>query len=235
MNDVAVISGDNEGGVTEDDSNTLTTSGILSVTDVDAGESAFANTVLGVDSPLGTLVISPAGEWDYTLDNDLSAVQELPAGATIVDKFEVKSFDQSASEIVTVTITGINDVPVFSGDIAGSVIEDAGSTLTTTGALTIVDVDTGESSADGRVVPTGETLGTLVVLPGGTWTYEAVNSQDDIQALVDNQSIVETFTITSFDGSKTQVVTITINGTNDVPEAVGRGTPCVEGRRRDLG
>ena len=220
VNDVAVISGDNEGGVTEDDSNTLTTSGILSVTDVDAGESAFANTVLGVDSPLGTLVISPAGEWDYTLDNALSAVQALPDGATIVDKFEVKSFDQSASEIVTVTITGINDVPVFSGDIAGSVIEDAGSTLTTTGALTIVDVDTGESSADGRVVPTGETLGTLVVLPGGTWTYEAVNSQDDIQALVDNQSIVETFTITSFDGSKTQVVTITINGTNDVPEAV---------------
>ena len=220
VNDVATISGNNEGGVTEDDSNpTLATSGNLSVTDVDAGEAVFDAAVIDVDSPLGALSIDAAGAWNYTLDNTLPAVQSLPAGATLVDKFEVKSFDQSATETVTVTITGINDIPVFGGDVEGDVQEDDNATLTATGELTISDVDTGESFVD-TTVSTDATLGTLVILSTGEWTYEADNSQDAIQALVENQSIEETFTVTSSDGSQTQVVTITINGTNDAPEAV---------------
>ena len=220
VNDVAVISGNNEGGVTEDDSDpNLTTSGNLSVTDVDAGEATFATTVVKLGSELGDLTVDAAGAWNYTLDNTLPAVQALPAGATLVEQFEVKSFDQGTTETVTVTITGINDVPVFGGDNTGSVTEDATATLTTTGTLTIVDVDTGESSVQTTVVPTGETLGTLETQSNGNWTYVADNSQDAIQALVDGQSIQETFTVTSMDESQTQIVTIMINGTNDAPEA----------------
>jgi len=169
---------------------------------------------------LGELTIDAQGTWNYTLDNTLAAVQELPAGATLVEQFEVKSFDDGTVETIVVTVTGINDVPVFGGAITGSVTEDAASTLTTNGTLTIDDVDTDESSVSTTLTPTGATLGTLVILSTGEWTYEADNSQDAIQALVENQSIEETFTVTSSDGSQTQVVTITINGTNDAPEAV---------------
>ena len=220
VNDLAVISGDTAGGVTEDDSNPLTASGELSITDIDAGEAIFNTSVAGVGSVLGELTIDAQGVWNYTLDNTLAAVQELPAGATLVEQFEVKSFDDGTVETIVVTVTGVNDVPVFGGDIAGSVTEDAASTLTTNGTLTIDDVDTDESSVSTTVTPTGVTLGTLVILSTGEWTYEADNSQDAIQALVENQSIEETFTVTSSDGSQTQVVTITINGTNDAPEAV---------------
>ncbi len=220
VNDLAVITGDTQGGVTEDASNPLVASGSLGITDVDAGEAIFDSSVTKLGSELGELTIDPTGAWNYSLDNTLAAVQALPEGATLVEQFEVKSFDEGTVETIVVTVTGVNDVPVFSGAIAGSVTEDAAPTLTTAGALTIVDVDTNESSVNTTVTPTGQTLGTLVILSNGDWTYEADNNQDAIQALVDNQSIVETFTITSSDGSADQVITITINGTNDAPEAV---------------
>lgn len=220
VNDAATITGNNEGGVTEDDSDpTLTTSGNLSVTDVDAGEAVFDAVVIDVDSPLGALTIDAAGAWNYSLDNTLPAVQSLPAGATLVDKFEVKSFDQSATETVTVTITGINDVPVFGGDVEGDVQEDDNATLTTSGSLTISDVDTGESFVD-TAVSSGVTLGTLTIDVNGNWTYQVDNSTPEIQALVENDEITEDFTITSLDGSETQIVSIKILGTNDVPETV---------------
>ncbi|MAI72271.1 MAG: hypothetical protein CMM01_15360 [Rhodopirellula sp.] len=221
VNDIAVISGSNVGAVTEDDSDSLNTSGNLTITDVDAGEAVFdVTSVVKLGSELGNLTINSEGQWNYTLDNALPAVQELPAGATLVERFEVRSFDQGTTETIVVTVTGVNDVPVFGGVTAGSVNEDAAATLATTGALTILDVDVAESFVQTTVVPTGETLGTLVVQTDGVWTYQADNSQDDIQALVGNQSIVERFTVTSADGSQTQVVTITINGNNDNPEAV---------------
>ncbi|MDE0862898.1 MAG: VCBS domain-containing protein [Rubripirellula sp.] len=219
VNDVAVISGNNEGGVTEDDSDpNLTTSGNLSVTDVDAGEATFATTVVKLGSELGDLTVDAAGAWNYTLDNTLPAVQALATGATLVEEFEVKSFDQGTVETVTVTITGINDVPFFGGDSTGSVTEDASPTLTTTGALTIVDVDTGESFVSTTVSSTG-TLGNLTTSPTGDWNFDVDSTLDAIQALTDGDTLQDTFTVTSFDGSQTQEVTIMIHGTNDDPEA----------------
>ena len=224
VNDPASITGNSEGDVIEDASNpTLTTSGSLIVTDADSGESAFATEVVGVDSPLGSLAIDASGAWTYTLDNTLSAVQALPENVTHVDQFQVSSFDQGTVQTIVVTVTGVNDIPNISGDTSGSVTEDnpeGTATLTTLGALTIADVDTNESSVKTTVTTTGPTLGTLVIQSNGNWNYEADNTQAAIQALVDNQSIEETFTITSFDGSADQVITITINGTNDAPEAV---------------
>ncbi len=219
VNDIAVISGNNEGGVTEDASNpTLSTSGNLAITDTDAGEAVFSTSVDGVDTPLGNLTIDASGAWNYTLDNTLAAVQQLPEGAQLVDKFEVESFDGETTETITVTITGVNDVPVFGGDTQGQVTEDDNTTLSTSGTLTINDVDTGESLVD-TSVSSGVTLGSLTVDSNGAWTYTVDNSLDDIQALVDGEQITEIFTITSIDGSETQAVTIIINGNNDAPEA----------------
>lgn len=222
VNDPASITGNSEGDVIEDASNpTLTTSGSLTVTDADAGESAFATEVVDIDSPLGSLAINASGAWTYTLDNTLSAVQALPEGVTHIDRFEVSSFDQSTAQTIVVTVTGVNDIPDISGQTSGSVTEDnpeGTATLTTTGTLTVDDVDTGESLASTTVVPDGETLGTLVIQPDGVWTYQADNNQDAIQALVPGQSIEETFTVKSIDGSASESVTITIFGSNDDPE-----------------
>ena len=68
--------------------------------------------------------ITAAGAWTYVLDNTNAAVQALVAGAMLSDAFTVTSFDGTASETVTVTITGTNDVPAITGDTTGDVTED---------------------------------------------------------------------------------------------------------------
>ncbi|WP_042776952.1 VCBS domain-containing protein, partial [Sinorhizobium fredii] len=50
-------------------------SGMLSVSDVDAGEAAF-QTPASLDGVYGTFTFDPAiGTWTYTLDNDRAATQ----------------------------------------------------------------------------------------------------------------------------------------------------------------
>ncbi|MEB5967447.1 VCBS domain-containing protein, partial [Comamonas testosteroni] len=52
----------------------------------------------------------------------------------------------------------------------------------------------------------------------GNWTYNLDNANQDVQALKSGQSITESFTVTVDDGhggKATQVVTVTINGTDD--------------------
>ncbi|WP_200936036.1 VCBS domain-containing protein, partial [Variovorax sp. Root411] len=74
-------------------------------------------------------------------------IQQLGAGESISDSFTAVSSDGTASQLVTVTITGTNDVPVIGGVASGAVNEDASTpNLSTGGALTIADVDVGQSN-----------------------------------------------------------------------------------------
>ena len=91
------------------------------------------------------MTIDANGNWTYTLDNANAAVQALPLNATLNDTVTVTAIDGTTHDI-TVTITGINDAAVVSGDDQGAVTEDNDpATLTDTGVLSISDVDTGEA------------------------------------------------------------------------------------------
>src|SRR5258708_17031750 len=59
--------------------------------------------------------------------------------------------------------------------------------------------------------------GTFTLDTAGHWTYAANDAQTAIQQLGAGQTLIDSFTATSLDGTKTQLVTVTINGTNDVP------------------
>ena len=48
----------------------------------------------------------------------------------------------------------------------------------------------------------------------GVWTYTLDNTNAAVQALNVGQTLTDTFTVTTVDGTA-QVVTVTINGTND--------------------
>uniref|UniRef100_UPI00191FDB07 retention module-containing protein n=1 Tax=Aeromonas jandaei TaxID=650 RepID=UPI00191FDB07 len=124
VNDAAVISGNDKGGVTEDESTpTLTETGTLGVTDVDGADEA--KFVAGNGTPstgaLGSLSITEGGAWTYNVDN--SKVQYLGEGETKIETFVVKSVD-GTEHTVTITITGTNDAPVLQADV-GAVNEDA--------------------------------------------------------------------------------------------------------------
>ncbi len=128
------------------------------------------------------------------------------------------------TQTVTVTITGTNDVPVVSAG-TGAVTEDQNvnhdGNLVTTGQLTITDADAGESHFqagahfDGSTGNGNAPLGQLVFNSDGSYSYTVANSNPVVQGLKTGESIVETYTVTSQDGSRTSTITITINGTDD--------------------
>ena len=90
--------------------------------------------------------------------------------------------------------------------------------LATSGALTIADVDQGQSNFAVQAATAGSNgYGTFTLAANGNWTYSATNSQTAIQQLGAGQSITDSFTAVSSDGTASQLVTVTINGTNDAP------------------
>ncbi|WP_200844088.1 VCBS domain-containing protein, partial [Pantoea sp. 18069] len=120
---------------------------------------------------------------------------------------------------VVITINGTNDVPTLSTGVA-AVTEDVGvvgGKLVTSGSVMIADIDTGESSFQAGATFTSSTggtqLGTLVFNTDGSYSYAVDNSL--VQYLKTGESVIETYTVTSKDGSATTTITITINGTDD--------------------
>ncbi|MGY3945696.1 VCBS domain-containing protein, partial [Aeromonas tecta] len=211
--------------VTEDAANpTLTDSGVLTVTDADAGQSVF---VAGNGTPsagaLGSLTITEGGAWTYNVAN--AAVQYLKEGETKVETFTVQSAD-GTSHVVTITITGTNDLPTIEGDDTGAVTEDAANpTLTDSGVLTVTDADAGQSVfVAGNGVASNGALGSLTITEGGAWTYNVANG--DVQYLGKGETKVETFVVKSLDGTE-HTVTITITGVNDGAVISGADTGAV--------
>jgi VCBS repeat-containing protein len=231
-NDVPVIGGVVSGAVSEDDSTpNLSTSGALTIADVDAGQSNFASQASTAGSNgYGSFTLATDGNWSYTADNSQAAIQQLGAGQSIIDSFTAVSSDGTASQVVTVTITGTNDVPVIGGVAGGSVSEDASTpNLSTSGALTIADVDAGQSSFTAQAGTAGSSgYGSFALASNGNWTYTASNSQAAIQQLAAGQSLSDSFTAVSSDGTASQLVTVTITGTNDVPVIGGVATGAVQ-------
>ncbi|AXV28758.1 hypothetical protein BFW97_04265 [Aeromonas hydrophila] len=227
VNDAAVITGSDTGGVTEDETTPiLTETGTLSVTDVDGADEAkfLAGNGVASTGALGSLSITETGAWTYNVDN--SKVQYLGEGETKVETFTVASVD-GTTHTVTITITGVNDAAVITGTDTGGVVEDETKpTLTETGTLSVTDVDGVDEAkfVAGNGTPSAGALGSLTITEGGAWTYNVDNSK--VQYLGEGETEVETFTVASVDGT-THTVTITITGVNDAAVITGSDTGAV--------
>lgn len=227
-NDAAVISGTISGTATEAGASviaarsalsTLSASGTLTSTDVDDAP----NTFTAVDTPTpgthgyGTFTMTEGGVWTYTVDDANTAVQALNVGDTLTDSFTVTTIDGTAT-IVTVLIKGANDAAIISGATTGSVAEDGGTRCdppTASGTLTAVDVDNapGFKAVDCPTTSDGG-YGTFTMTADGVWTYKLDNTNCEVRRLDDCDTLTDTFTVTSIDGTA-QVVTITITGASD--------------------
>ncbi|MFA0683232.1 VCBS domain-containing protein, partial [Vibrio splendidus] len=154
----------------------------------------------------------------------------------VTEVYTVTAIDGTTSE-VTITINGADDpseITVGEGDSdMGEVTEDVdvdqeSNNLTTSGTLTITDVDDNDVAAfepNGTFNPEGSTndtaLGMLTITDDGEWTYVVDN--DNVQYLDDDEFVTEVYTVTAIDGT-TSEVTITINGADDPSEiTVGEG------------
>ncbi|CUR67891.1 retention module-containing protein [Achromobacter xylosoxidans] len=223
-NDAPTISGTTVGEIREDDTSD-TVSGQLTQHDVDTNDTHTWTVNDGGKGQYGSFTVDGSGKWTYTLDNGSDKVQALKEGETVTDTITVTVDDGhggKATETITVTITGTNDTAVITpskpGDDAGNVKEDGN--LTTGGKLDVTDKDAGEATFNPQTDAKGE-HGKFSIDANGNWKYELDNDDPKVQALAVGEKLVETFTVTTADGTKS-TITVTIDGTNDDPKLSGK-------------
>ncbi|EHS50042.1 type 1 secretion target domain-containng protein, partial [Rhizobium sp. PDO1-076] len=225
--------GDDWGVVVEDGkwNSEKTASGDLDIKDVDQGEAVF-QTPESLEGTYGTFTFNAAtGQWSYVINNKLAATQALNGWKVAEDTLTVYSKDGTDSHTITVYVNGTNDIAVISGESAGTITEDV--KMTTGGKLSVTDVDTGEAVFD---APSGNSLkgnyGAFAFnAKTGEWTYQAAT--DKVQKLAAGETVTETLTVWSADGTDSQKITMTITGTNDKPVFVSGGdtsTTLTEGK-----
>ena len=226
-NDAAVISGAANGSVTEAGGvnngtpGTPTATGDLNSTDVDNPNDLWVPVNTPLRSQFGTYTLTAAGVWTYTLDDDNPAVQARNVGQTLTDTFAAFTVD-GTQQLVTITINGANDAAAVTGPVTGTVVE-AGElnnsnpgTPTATGDLSSSDLDNPNDAwtAVGTPTDSASGYGSYTLTAAGLWIYTLDNSNATVQGLNVGQTLTDTFTVTTVDGTQ-QLVTITINGTND--------------------
>jgi len=106
--------------------------------------------------------------------------------------------------------TATNTPATFSGDDEGSVKED--DVLRDAGTLDVTDPDDGEEKMQAGTVD-GK-YGSLTIDEDGEWEYNLDNDNADVQALDDGETLTESITVRSLDGTA-KAITLTVNGTND--------------------
>jgi VCBS repeat-containing protein len=220
----AVISGDSSASVSKLDDpdldGMLELSGTLSVNDPDPGESYFVPSVkIGA---VGRIYINSSGQWYYIADTAHVAIVGLAQGQSLIDTIQVSTVDGTQHN-VNVTIFGAdnpaensNSPAIIGGVAVGGVNEDVDPDgdgfLETSGRLTITDADPGEA----YFVPVLKmtTYGRLYINSLGYWFYAVDNKLTAIQNLAGADSITDTVTVRSADGT-TQNVVITITGADE--------------------
>ncbi|WP_213882692.1 VCBS domain-containing protein, partial [Vibrio crassostreae] len=215
----------------EDLAQTITASELLANTvDVDTNDIGKL-TITNLHADHGSILDNQDGTFTFTPTKDYNGqvhftydVQDAHGGVT----------HTGANTI----LAAVNDTAVFKGAITGSVTEDLNAhaaveggnfayKLESRGTLDAIDPDSGESGFDFKTIatvslhpeyaPYTSSLGGLLGIDRvGNWNYYIDNRKPEIQHLGAGETLTDTVTVHSKDGTP-QVITITINGTNDQP------------------
>ena len=211
---------------------TPTASGTLTSSDVDTDHTAtWSGDLTGT---YGSFAINPTtGVWTYTLNNADPDTDALKEGASVTDTFTATvtdDFGATATQLVTITITGTNDSPVITtavGGNEGTAIEagnlDNGTvvagTPTASGTLTSSDVDH-DAHRDLERGPDRHLRLVRDRSDDRGVDLHARRRDPDTDQLKQGAGGPDIFTATVTDdhgATATELVTITITGTNDSP------------------
>ena len=182
------------------------------------GGASVANKATGT---YGALTVTAAGLWTYTPAP--AKIAALAFGSTFTENItlDAKTF--------AFTIYGTNDEAKVGGTKTATVLEDTGSgVIVVSGALTVTDPDSGESSFRG-ILSAGMIVNSLVKTYGtfsfnpDTKIWKYTYDTNTLKVLGAKDAPVETITIVTKDGS-TATVTVNIKGANDVATITGTVT-----------
>ncbi|TKB26271.1 tandem-95 repeat protein [Desulfopila sp. IMCC35006] len=232
---------------TVNDNTPITPFATVTITDADPADIQRLSVALDAAAK-GSLSNLSGGLYDagtglYTFTGSAAAAQaairglvftptanHVAPGTTETTTFTISVYDYTSTvtdHSSTVIATSINDAPVAVADtvsIAEDLVSVAGNILTND-----TDVDTGDSKTVtdltggtvGNVLTS--THGSLLLNVDGSYIYTLDNDSSAVQALGVGQSLTETFHYTMRDAANAtsaSTLTVTINGTNDAPQAV---------------
>lgn len=169
----------------------------------------------------GTLYLNGAtGAFVYVPDD--AAINALTAPTTESFTITVSDGTLSVSQAYTVILDGVNDAAIITGAASAAVIEAGGlanaasGVPTASGTLFDTDVDNPPNTFSAVSTPTSSEkgYGTFTMTAAGVWTYTVDNTNRAVQALNVGDTLTDKFMVATVDGT-TQVVTITITGSND--------------------
>ncbi|MGV6994930.1 VCBS domain-containing protein [Desulfovibrio sp. QI0430] len=183
--------------------------------------------VSSIPTKYGTITLLPDGSYTYTLNNDSSEVQQLRAGDSITQKFEITN--GSDYKTITITINGSNDKPyVVSQNDTVALEQHADGTWAQTdpsGSFTLADVDKGETD---KLEPTSYTVtgklgGIFTVTKGSngnfSYTYAAPADGANYSGHMKDSATL-TLSNGNTDGDKVGVTLVAdLNYANDKPNA----------------
>ena len=222
----------------------LTTSGSLTLSDVDLTDEVDLSTALTVNGELGGATADEAKQW-LAVTGGLDATETsgtvnwtftgptfdyLSAGEVLTLEYALTAQDGqggTATETVTIIVSGTNDVSIISGDLTGSELEaDIGDTSSTTGTLQLDDPDGSEPDTFLAETVTG-VYGVLTIDAAGAWTYTL--DQASVQSFNTGDEVTDPILVTTVGGS-TATITMTISGSNDGPDMSAPNLDVVEDR-----
>ncbi|HMC71578.1 MAG TPA: VCBS domain-containing protein, partial [Mycobacteriales bacterium] len=185
---------------------------VLSFTNVPA---TMGNIAGAYNAATGVMTLSSAGstatlaQWQVALRAvQYSNSSDNPSTSARTVSYTVNDGTANSNTVTsTVNVAAVNDAAVLGS--ATVALAETNAPLTTGGTLTITDVDSPQTFVPQTNV--AGTNGTFSIAANGAWTYTANSAFDNLNV---GQSVSDTFTVASADGTTT-TVQVTINGTND--------------------
>ncbi|MES2603646.1 MAG: VCBS domain-containing protein, partial [Pseudomonadota bacterium] len=189
---------------------------------INNGKIDFALGTPGVDGPSGISINSLGA--DDVVDDTFSLSIRLGNGTLSEARVSVKI---NGSNDAAAIIVNSNDGDVTeAGVVANATVGDPAAG----GQLTVVDLDAGENAF--QEVALDDLVGDYGTFTfnaaTGAWTYLLNNDNPDVEALNIGDALTDSFTVTSLDGTASQPITVTINGSNDAPVISGTVTGAAQ-------
>ncbi|MDD1826050.1 VCBS domain-containing protein, partial [Photobacterium sp. ZSDE20] len=208
--------------------------GRLQLVDPDTGDNTqfvFSGQYIGQGYAPGTFDIWPDGSYQFRLQGALNRhaddlVASLHAGESKDFPYEIKTSDgQTLTVMVKVTgedsnaqihVSMPNSLPANQSVTEEYFVPASATNLYAGGRLQVVDPDHDQSYLQAETINTAH-HGQFKISADGGWSYTIDNSIDPVQKLGAGESFTETHTVHSLDGTASQLLTVTVQGTNDAP------------------
>ncbi|WP_146183860.1 Ig-like domain-containing protein [Limnohabitans sp. T6-20] len=193
-----------------EDSTTVTGDVSGNVTHKDGTETYALDDPLTATGAHGSLLMNADGSWTYTRTANLNAIQ-----AAVEETFTYRVTDSAGNHTTAalkITLDPVNDAANIAGDVAAEITE-TNAAESASGTLTIADVDSAATFVAASNVAGSGGYGKFTLTTAGAWTYVMNSAQDQF---VLGSDYTDSFTAMAADGTS-QVVTVTIHGTNDSP------------------